>query len=431
MLGTIAFVAADLIYLQVSSAKARHKAVSQDADDPVSRDKCVIGKEANKESGAGMAAMSAGVTPPNPSGPRPSSEAMNSVTASGPRPSAGKKWSEVCEQVQKPDGSVRTPGGDRWGTDGPMGRIRAKRDLNEDLTALQKRSHFGGRKPATAAPSHRLVSAPESGANRPLRRHSCEGSFTRSCYLHSHRSHLGDISSRCSSGCWETSTNSSEPVTDVIPSPMESKGLLMPDPIRTGIIPPALLADEPAPDTRVEHAEQSCAYKAADCETTESTVDTRGVDVSVGMPLRWDPFGRDGVRRQEVKSEWTPDSLAKYLKGVAVQIDNNLTHGRLPTVERLDAFVSRLVLNSQRQLKHAPKKVRHRLQATFALRFQTFWNFSRNEKVRNISPEELKGILTALVEEQRKKTAPHTLAQPKPLRYYSYGQLRPAVDAAA
>lgn len=246
----------------------------------------------------------------------------------------------------------------------------------------------------------------------------------------------GDISSRCSSGCWETSTNSSEPVTDVIPSPMESKGLLMPDPIRTGIIPPALLADEPAPDTRVEHAEQSCAYKAADCETTESTVDTRGVDVSVGMPLRWDPFGRDGVRRQEVKSEWTPDSLAKYLKGVAVQIDNNLTHGRLPTVERLDAFVSRLVLNLQRQLKHAPKKVRHRLQATFALRFQTFWNFSRNEKVRNISPEELKGILTALVENLSSHhdltpAEPHTLAQPKPLRYYSYGQLRPAVDAAA
>eukprot|EP00435_Cladocopium_sp_Y103_P014947 s1451_g3.t1 len=186
---------------------------------------------------------------------------------------------------------------------------------------------------------------------------------------------------------------------------------------RTGIIPPALLADEPGPDAKVEHAEQSCGYKAADCETTaESMPDTRGVDVSVGMPLRWDPFGRDGARRQEVKGDWTPDSLAKYLKGVAVQIDNNLNHGRLPTAERLDAFVSRLVLNSQRQLKHAPKKVRHRLQATFALRFQTFWNFSRNEKVRNISPEELKGILTALVENLSSHhdltpAEPHTLAQ--------------------
>ena len=98
--------------------------------------------------------------------------------------------------------------------------------------------------------------------------------------------------------------------------------------------------------------DQSLAYKAfeahvgaddpqaPDCETPADP--ERGVDVSVGMPLRWDPFGRDG-RRQEVKGEWTPDSLAKYLKGVALQIDNNLNQGRLPTAERLDAFVSRLV----------------------------------------------------------------------------------------
>lgn len=370
-----------------------------------------------------MAAMSAGVTPPNPSGPRPSSEAMNSVTASGPRPSTGKKWSEVCEQVQKPDGSVRTsPPFKSAATSVGASPPRLRHPTGWCRRPSRGRTGLYGGIP---------VKDPSRGGSS---RGASSGKSSRSSSRDIARD--GDISSRCSSGCWETSTNSSEPVTDVIPSPMESKGLLMPDPIRTGIIPPALLADEPAPDTRVEHAEQSCAYKAADCETTESTVDTRGVDVSVGMPLRWDPFGRDGVRRQEVKSEWTPDSLAKYLKGVAVQIDNNLTHGRLPTVERLDAFVSRLVLNSQRQLKHAPKKVRHRLQATFALRFQTFWNFSRNEKVRNISPEELKGILTALVENLSSHhdltpAEPHTLAQPKPLRYYSYGQLRPAVDAAA
>lgn len=37
------------------------------------------------------------------------------------------------------------------------------------------------------------------------------------------------------------------------------------------------------------------------------TCQPQGVDVSVGMPLRWDPFGRDGVRRQEVKGEWYAD----------------------------------------------------------------------------------------------------------------------------
>ena len=38
-----------------------------------------------------------------------------------------------------------------------------------------------------------------------------------------------------------------------------------------------------------------------------------GVDVSVGMPLRWDPFGRDGVRRQEVKGDWC--ALREFTEG--------------------------------------------------------------------------------------------------------------------
>ena len=38
--------------------------------------------------------------------------------------------------------------------------------------------------------------------------------------------------------------------------------------------------------------------------TPVATPSCAGVDVSVGMPLRWDPFGRDGVRRQEVKGDW-------------------------------------------------------------------------------------------------------------------------------
>ncbi|CAJ1348804.1 unnamed protein product [Effrenium voratum] len=150
------------------------------------------------------------------------------------------------------------------------------------------------------------------------------------------------------------------------------------------------------------------------------------------MPLKWDPFGRDGACRQDPKAEWTPDSLTKYLKGVAIQIDDNLSRGHLPTADRLDNFVHRLVIYSHRQFKHAPKKVRHKLAATFTTRFQTFWNFSRNEKVRNITPEELKGILLALVEESAAQLClwqcgfddlSYYLARPKPMRYYSYGQV--------
>ena len=41
--------------------------------------------------------------------------------------------------------------------------------------------------------------------------------------------------------------------------------------------------------------------------------------MSVGMPLRWDPFGRDGVRRQEVKGEWYADRADDVV--VAVRFD--------------------------------------------------------------------------------------------------------------
>mmetsp|Transcript_13471 Transcript_13471/g.31947 ORF Transcript_13471/g.31947 Transcript_13471/m.31947 type:complete len:376 (-) Transcript_13471:72-1199(-) len=347
---------------------------------------------------------------------RPSSDvALNSAVAGPQRPGpAGKKWSEVCEQVQKPDGSVRTSppfkSAATAGTSPPRPGPGFCRRPSRGRTSL-----YGG---ITAKDPSRAGSS----------RGGSSGKSSRSSSRDIARD--GDISSRCSSGCWETSTNSSEPVTDIVPSPMESKGLLMPDPIRTGIIPPALLADEhvpPADAVRVDQTEQPGAYKVADSEPTDPLPDSRaGNSVSVGMPLKWDPFGRDGACRQDPKAEWTPDSLTKYLKGVAIQIDDNLSRGHLPTADRLDNFVHRLVIYSHRQFKHAPKKVRHKLAATFTTRFQTFWNFSRNEKVRNITPEELKGILLALVENLSHHDltlSEQPLAQPKPMRYYSYGQV--------
>jgi len=109
------------------------------------------------------------------------------------------------------------------------------------------------------------------------------------------------------------------------------------------------------------------------------------------------------------------EPLAKYLKGVALQIDANLRDERLPTVERLDTFVSKLVSNAHRQLKHAPRKARHTLQAMFSRRFQKFWNFTRNEKVRTTTPEELKWALISLIEHLISEFAvnPDALSQPK------------------
>merc|ERR1711879_400536 len=84
--------------------------------------------------------------------------------------------------------------------------------------------------------------------------------------------------------------------------------------------------------------------------------------------------------------------------GVMTQIEQNVQNHCVPTAEKLDAFVSRLVYNAHRQIKHAPKMVRHTLQGMFSQRFQKFWNFVRNEKVRTTTPEELKSALSSLIE---------------------------------
>jgi len=165
----------------------------------------------------------------------------------------------------------------------------------------------------------------------------------------------------------------------------------MPDPIRTSLIlPPALFDDEHGPESK---AEGTCVVEVT-CDDALPVGDTRP-----GMPLKWDPFGRDGSRRGEnSKCEWSAEPLTLYLQGVVTQIDANLRSERLPTAERLDIFVSRLVVNTQRQLKHAPRKVKDTLQAMFSRRFMTFWNVSRNEKVRPMTAEELKWALVGLIE---------------------------------
>ncbi|CAE8619390.1 unnamed protein product, partial [Polarella glacialis] len=356
--------------------------------------------------------------------------------ASGPqRPRAVKKWSEVCERVQQPDGSVRTsPPFQSAATSAAISSPRMRHPGGgKSFGSLRRPSHGRGGL-ALSGGGSTPVKAPSRGGSS---RGGSSGKSSRSSSRDMARD--GDISSRCSSGCWETSTNSSAPSrprtpTDVAPpSLVESKGLLMPDPIRTGlIIPPALLADEHSHSSeRVPAAgaeeEVSAEAPAPTCEATApQSVAGEG---RPGQPLKWDPFGRDGSRRPEVKSEWSPEPLAKYLKGIVVQIDTNLTDGRLPTSERLDAFVGRLVANSQRQLKHSPREVRHVLQAMFALRFQRFWNFNRNQKVRSFAAEELKWTLTGLVENlmnsdfmTNKSELTKQLAQPKPLRYYSCSQ---------
>mmetsp|Transcript_58482 Transcript_58482/g.166315 ORF Transcript_58482/g.166315 Transcript_58482/m.166315 type:complete len:334 (-) Transcript_58482:247-1248(-) len=314
------------------------------------------------------------------------------VGATAPKRVGGLKWSEVCERVQQPDGSVRTSPAFKSGAGSaaspPRPRPRGLGKINPPLS-----------KATSTTASFSREGTSRGGSSGKSSRSSSRDALARD----------GDISSRCSSGGWDTSTNSSElsrPRTppDVAPSPSGSSALLMPVPIRTmPMLPPALFDDE---QEAKEGATSEDAHLVAIIERP-------------GVSIKWDPFGRDNPRRLEVKNEWSGEPLAKYLKGVVFQIDTNLQNHCVPTTEKLDAFVSRLVGTTHRQMKHAPKRQRHVLQALFAKRLQKFWNFVRNEKVKSTSPEELKSALLSLIESLTTDFGvnPEVLvAQPRPRR---------------
>jgi len=201
------------------------------------------------------------------------------------------------------------------------------------------------------------------------------------------------------------------------PSPSGSKGLFMPDPIR----PLAFLSGSDTANAEEAHepvAEDSGAEvpdreSAADAESPDAGVEITLMDTAVpavqlGLKLARDPYGRDAPRRGEAKSVWSPEPLAKYLTGVASKIYANIQNQKLPSAEKLDAFINRLVSNTHRQLRHAPKKVRDSLKELCARFFSRFWNFVRNEKLRNTTPEELSTALLDIVEALRSEEMPGT-----------------------
>jgi len=334
------------------------------------------------------------------------------------RPGGGMKWSEVCERVQQPDGSVRTSPRIKSGIAATVSPPRPRPsshglDQSSAVRARKLGKHSsGGSLPTTGssggAPSSRGGSSRGGSSGKSSRSSSLDGS---------HKARDGDISSRCSSGCWDSvSSEHSRPRTPpgIAPSPSGGlNSLLMPDPIRTGLmLPPSLLDDETVhvsenklEENCVDSLEANCVDEVAQdsvqispCFESQVMAEPRPGPIS----FKWDPYGRDMPRRiiadGNVKGEWSVEPLAKYLKRVVMQIDANIETHRLPTAEKLDAFVSRLVANTHRLLKHAPKKVRQTLQSMLSRRFQRFWNFARNEKVRSTNPEELKSMLTCLVD---------------------------------
>lgn len=335
------------------------------------------------------------------------------------RPGGGMKWSEVCERVQQPDGSVRTSPRIKGGIASTVSPPRP-RPASHGMGKLGRLSGSGGSLPTTSssggAPSSRGGSSRDGSSGKSSRSSSLDGS---------HKARDGDISSRCSSGCWDTCTNSSgqsRSLTPLMPSPSGANSLYMPDPIRTGLIlPPSLLDDETVhvtetiPETEnasenklEEHSVDEVVHDPVqpcfESQVVQPCFESQGNQVMAeprpgAISFKWDPYGRDVPRRNcDVKSEWSVEPLAKYLKRVVEQINANIETNRLPTADKLDAFVLRLVGNTHRLLKHAPKKMRQTLHGMLTRRFQRFWNYSRNEKVRSTDPQELKSMLTWLID---------------------------------
>jgi len=201
----------------------------------------------------------------------------------------------------------------------------------------------------------------------------------------------------------------------------------MPDPIRTmPMLPPALFDVDQ--EKEKEKAREEAAGTRQREEQGPSSEDAHLAAIMESKPGKKDPFGRDNPERIQVR-EWSAEPLAKFLQGIVSQIDANLQNHCVPTSEKLDTFVSRLVSNTHRQMKHAPKRIRKLLQDLFAKRFQKIWNFVRNEKVRSISPEELKVALIGLIESLTAdfEVNPEVLRavqQPRPRRASGHAKLR-------
>eukprot|EP00403_Amphidinium_massartii_P014347 CAMPEP_0178425148 /NCGR_PEP_ID=MMETSP0689_2-20121128/28574_1 /TAXON_ID=160604 /ORGANISM="Amphidinium massartii, Strain CS-259" /LENGTH=348 /DNA_ID=CAMNT_0020046803 /DNA_START=107 /DNA_END=1153 /DNA_ORIENTATION=- len=320
------------------------------------------------------------------------------------RPGIRMAWNEVRAQVQQPNGSVRTSPRLAAAVSPPTQTSA----VGQALAKPVRQSFSSGFLPfGSSGLSSSRGGSSRGGSSDP-------GKSSRSSSRDG-RAREGDISSRPSSGGsgWETSTNSSEasrPRTppDLAPSPMGDKALLMPNPMRTTFIIQTYLSDEEhVPDGKPDgllEVPSSCSTttELAMAGSTTTTTTTTEVETRIEAPiaLKWDPYGRD-IRRCDAKIEaCSVQPLTKYLEGVRTQIDSNLQNGIIPSNEKLDKFVDRLVKNLNGQLKSAPHKSHKRkaLQGLFVQHFKRFWKFRTNEKVRTPNPEELKGALTGLID---------------------------------
>lgn len=188
------------------------------------------------------------------------------------------------------------------------------------------------------------------------------------------------------------------------------------------MLPPALLYDQTGEsESKVDQQAAAPFDSAATSEmrALQASAESmqNGAHTQPGAFIKADPFGRDVPRHGKVKADWSVEPLIKYLKKVLKTVDANLQDKRLPTTEKLDSFVSRLVGQTSRIVERAPKRVRSHLRAVISKSFSRFWNFVRNEKIRVPTPEELHRSLSQLIEAFTEFMASQeSLVQPIPAR---------------
>lgn len=207
----------------------------------------------------------------------------------------------------------------------------------------------------------------------------------------------------------------------MMPSPGPN-GLLMPDPIRTSLmLPPTVFDDDQVTEGKAAEKAAEQPPELADSSSSRITpvsaelpaersasgalpttseprvvvAEPTATRAQMGALLKRDPFGSDPpIRRDPLNKEWSVDPLVKYIRGVVQQIEHNIQNHCVPTAEKLEEFVSRLLAKTERLLRRAPKKRRQALQVLLSRR-----NFLRHDNQRATTPEDLKATLNYVIED--------------------------------
>lgn len=358
---------------------------------------------------------------------------LSQLPGAAPSNKNAGRWSEVAPCVQGADGAVRTSGGAFARASSGAGAIGVNgavaQYLSEPRSPQPMRSFSPGRGGAKSSPSRKLMPSgrPRSKSNgraTSSRGGSWRGGSSRSSSREPPTSQPSareaDVSCEASS---TGSTLSSRPETPPADVPREAANAVkdmaiqVPAPVFRTLRPCFLEHDSSMGSASTALRSDVVADSAVVSDTVLGDTPTLAlslrraseadngevalsVQTSFNRPPAPPPPRRDGFSRGShiKKGKWTIKPLYKYLESVINYINDQQNKKKSPGTEEWDKLVEKLVDNTQKLLKNAPNKERAHLQSQFSQRFQAFWNFESNVKVKTNTPEDLKGVLLDMVD---------------------------------